>query len=245
MQTISSNHSIKQVNRMTTRFLILALTSLALYACGGGSQFDSGNPNAVGQDPQVGEISSTAQSANKVDPASSAASTNGNVQTSTAPASKLASSSSSTPASSIKAISSQMKSSQASSVVSVVISCPTPPGKSHNAGQNCLSCHKKGGSGSSYAVFTLAGTAYQANGKAQSNAKIKIFDHNSNNITLCLTTNKLGNFYTTQAIAGLATLGKDVMAEGPTGGLHTMTSTLTSGACNSCHGVTAAKILAN
>jgi hypothetical protein len=108
-----------------------------------------------------------------------------------------------------------------------------------------LSCHKKGGSGASYAVFTVAGTAYKSNGAVQNQAMIKLFAHNTNSIAVCIKTNKLGNFYTTQAIPGLSSPGVDVEAEGPTGGLMPMSSVLTSGACNACHGVTVSKIVSD
>jgi hypothetical protein len=108
-----------------------------------------------------------------------------------------------------------------------------------------MSCHKKGGSGASAAIFTVAGTAYKSNGAVQNQAMIKLFAHNTNSVIACIKTNKLGNFYITQAVQGLSTPGVDVEAEGPTGGLRPMTSVATSGACNSCHGVTVGKIVSD
>jgi len=79
----------------------------------------------------------------------------------------------------------------------------------------------------------------------QNQAMIKLFAHNTNNVIACIKTNELGNFYTTQAIADLASPGLDVEAEGPTGGLMPMSSVLTSGACNACHGGTVSKIVSD
>lgn len=247
---------------MNTRFMLAVLMCTTLAACGGATQFDSSNPNdqgavQAGQDqsssleplPSSTNSSATQKTDSEDDEDEDGGSTGGlssSAVSSSSAASLPTSSSTNSSAISSSSISSSAVSSSASSApLPSGLSCQTPPGKSHNAGQNCLSCHKKGGSGSSYAVFTLAGTAYTAAGKAQANAIIKIYDHNSNTVALCIKTNNLGNFYTTQAIAGLTSPGKDAVAESPGGAIHTMSSTLTSGACNACHGVTVAKITAD
>lgn len=257
---------------MNTRFMLAVLMCTTLAACGGATQFDGSNPNdqgavQAGQDqsssleplPSSTNSSATQKTDSEDDEdedggstgglsssavsSSSAASLPTSSSTNSSPTNSSAISSSSISSSVVS--SSAVSSSASSAPLPSGLSCQTPPGKSHNAGQNCLSCHKKGGSGSSYAVFTLAGTAYTAAGKAQANAIIKIYDHNSNTVALCIKTNNLGNFYTTQAIAGLTSPGKDAVAESPGGAIHTMSSTLTSGACNACHGVTVAKITAD
>jgi len=46
--------------------------------------------------------------------------------------------------------------------------------ESHNAGQNCMACHKSGGQGEGW--FTAAGTVYNASGTAVSpNATVKLY----------------------------------------------------------------------
>ncbi len=253
---------------MITRLMLAVLMCATLAACGGAAQFNGSNPNDQGAAP-TGQDQPTGGGANGG--TDSGKSGDGdhedddedeqgsNLNSSTASSLAMSSASSSAALSSAQtssaqtnsslpsssAVSSSAVSSSSSAPLVTGLSCQTPPGRSHNAGQNCLSCHKKGGSGSSYAVFTLAGTAYTSAGKAQANAIIKIYDHNSNTVALCIKTNNLGNFYTTQAIAGLANPGKDAVAESPAGAIHTMSSTVTSGACNACHGVTVAKITAD
>lgn len=237
-----------------TTIAVLVLTGV-LVACGGSPQFDGSTSDgtdviegAVSSDAVAVVSSSEMSVVSSVAASSTAQSSSSSRRRSSSSQLNVSASSVSSPASSVGMSSSSVVMTMSSAAMSSgsassVANCLTPPGKSHNAGKDCLSCHKKGGQGASYAVFTVGGTAYKSTGKVQAGAMIKLYTHNSNSVAICIKTNSLGNFYTTQTVAGLASPGVDAEAEGPTGGLNTMTSVLKSGACNACHGVTAAKIL--
>src|SRR6478735_2875906 len=49
---------------------------------------------------------------------------------------------------------------------------------SHNAGQDCMSCHKSGGGGKG--IFTVAGTVYQNGGMPQTRATVSVYPVGSN-----------------------------------------------------------------
>lgn len=113
---------------------------------------------------------------------------------------------------------------------------------SHNAGQDCLSCHKSGGTGAGKGIFTVAGTVYNNNGGAQSSATVTIYAAGTNNVQATLSTDGLGNFWTTQAIAALVPAAGQTLVQGvnavirPTGGSsRSMLGVISNGSCNSCH----------
>jgi len=106
--------------------------------------------------------------------------------------------------------------------------------ESHNAGQNCMSCHKSGGDGEG--TFTVAGTVYNASGSSVSpNATVKFYTGQGGTGTLVKTieVDGKGNFYTTNSI-DFGT-GLYVTVTGGSGGVSTMSSSVTTGQCNSCH----------
>lgn len=108
--------------------------------------------------------------------------------------------------------------------------------KSHNAGENCMTCHKAGGSGEG--SFTVAGTVY--NNKLSAifpNAIIKLYTKPNSGGTLraVISGDAKGNFYTTEKVdfsGGLypVIFGHDI--DFP----KYMLQPVTSGACASCHG---------
>ena len=106
---------------------------------------------------------------------------------------------------------------------------------SHKAGQNCMNCHESGGDGEGW--FTVAGTVYnEAQTSILPNATIKLYSGSNATEDLIATieVDSKGNFYTTKKIdfgTGLYTL-----VEGNTATKNMMAS-ITSGECNSCHGV--------
>ncbi len=113
---------------------------------------------------------------------------------------------------------------------------------SHNAGQDCLSCHKQGGTGASKGIFTVAGTVYNNNGGAQSSATVTIYAAGTNNVQATLATDGLGNFWTTQNIAALVPAAGQTLVQGvdagvrPTsGGARCVLGGVSNGSCNSCH----------
>jgi mono/diheme cytochrome c family protein len=113
---------------------------------------------------------------------------------------------------------------------------------SHNAGMNCMTCHSSGGSGAAKGIFTVAGTVYRNDGSAQTNATVILVPSGSNTVQATLTTDGLGNFFTTQSVAALVPASGQQFAQGanvtvrPTGGSsRTMPGVITNGSCNSCH----------
>src|SRR6478609_3866864 len=58
---------------------------------------------------------------------------------------------------------------------------------SHNAGQDCMSCHKSGGGGASKGIFTVAGTVYQSGGMPQTHAMVSVYPVASNTAQATMT----------------------------------------------------------
>ena len=115
--------------------------------------------------------------------------------------------------------------------------------RSHHTGQDCMSCHSNGGSGEGW--FTIAGSVYD-------NAKISAYANTTVNLSTGINgTGTLkytiwgdasGNFYTTENIdfgSGLYVSVKGNAAP------KYMTTAITNGKCNSCHGVSTDKIWTN
>lgn len=112
--------------------------------------------------------------------------------------------------------------------------------KSHNMGQNCMNCHKKGGEGEGW--FTVAGTTYDGSGlNTKPNLTIKLYTAENSGGTLAATVygDARGNFYTTKKVDFGS--GLYPVVEGGSSTL-SMSQSITTGACNSCHGLSTAKI---
>jgi hypothetical protein len=106
--------------------------------------------------------------------------------------------------------------------------------ESHNAGQNCMSCHSSGGKGEGN--FTIAGTVYNASGSAVSpNATVKLYTgpNGTGSLVKTIEVDGKGNFYTTNSI-DFGT-GLYVTVTGKSGSVSTMSSSINTGQCNSCH----------
>ncbi len=106
--------------------------------------------------------------------------------------------------------------------------------ESHNAGQNCMSCHSSGGKGEG--TFTVAGTVYNASGSAVSpNATVKLYTGagGTGSLVKTIEVDGKGNFYTTNSI-DFGT-GLYVTVTGKSGSVSAMSSSITTGQCNSCH----------
>ena len=115
--------------------------------------------------------------------------------------------------------------------------------KSHNFGQNCLNCHKSGGEGEG--CFTVAGSA--SNSALTSNLTggiIKLYPgaNGSGTLKYSIPIDSKGNFYTTESIdySGLYPA-----ITGTSGATNYMSSSLNTGACNSCHGASTGKLFGN
>ncbi len=117
-----------------------------------------------------------------------------------------------------------------------------PTTLSHNPGTDCINCHRSGGSAASNGIFTVAGTVYRSNGTAQASATVQLYPQGSSTAQATLTTDALGNFYTTQPVASLVPAPGQQFAQGAnavvriTGGAsRSMPGTITNGSCNGCH----------
>lgn len=123
-------------------------------------------------------------------------------------------------------------------IIITIISCDKENdiGGSHNTGKNCISCHKK---------FTLAGSVYQKGSSAPlPGATISVFSQPGGTGTLLATliSDNSGNFYTDKSINFSA--GMYVSIKGTTGKIVNKNPAVNTGACNSCHGASVAKISA-
>jgi hypothetical protein len=106
-------------------------------------------------------------------------------------------------------------------------------GTSHNTGKNCMGCHR----------FTAAGSVYnKALTAAFPGAIVKLTTqaNGAGTVLGTFTVNKSGSFYTSSSINfGSAVY---VCVTGSAGNVKYMNSAISSGACNSCHGSSTAKI---
>ena len=112
--------------------------------------------------------------------------------------------------------------------------------ESHNMGQNCMNCHKSGGDGEG--IFQAAGTVYDSTlSVTLPNTTVYLYTEQGGNGTLKHTVevDGLGNFYTTESIDFGDGLYPTI--KGATISKH-MSSPITSGQCNSCHGVSTSKL---
>lgn len=112
---------------------------------------------------------------------------------------------------------------------------------SHNAGTDCLSCHRSGGSGASGGIFTVAGTVYRDSGQPHTMATVQVYPDGDNNPQATMTTDGLGNFFTTQPVASLVPAAGQQFARGArvvvrsSNGSRSMLGVITNGSCNACH----------
>ena len=112
---------------------------------------------------------------------------------------------------------------------------------SHYTGDNCMNCHKSGGEGEGW--FTAAGTVYKENKTAvYPNTTIELYkEANGKGLVSTIEVDGLGNFYTTKSIDFGTGLYPAVKGDG---GTKYMSTTISVGTCNSCHGVTTDKMWA-
>lgn len=111
---------------------------------------------------------------------------------------------------------------------------------SHNMGQNCMSCHKKGGNGDGW--FYIAGTAYSNSGTnyAQDVTLLMYTEPDGAGIVKhTVEGDSKGNFYTTDIIGFGNGLYPAIVYNNDTS---FMSGSISHGACNSCHGVSTNKI---
>ena len=108
--------------------------------------------------------------------------------------------------------------------------------RSHNMGQNCMNCHKSGGPGEG--CFNAAGTVYDSLlSTTRPNGTIKLFTgpNGSGTVAATIEVDARGNFHTTDNINFGSGLYPSVT--GSSGQIRYMSTPVTQGACNGCHGV--------
>ncbi len=113
--------------------------------------------------------------------------------------------------------------------------------ESHNTGENCMNCHSINGSGEG--CFKIAGSVYDSlNTKTQPDVTVRLYSGPNGTGVLKATVDgdRLGNFFTSDGVKFSGWLFPSVT--GPSGKTEYMTTGITDGACNNCHGVTEKKI---
>ncbi len=118
-----------------------------------------------------------------------------------------------------------------------VISKPNTK-KSHEFGNDCMSCHKKGGAAKS--IFMVSGSVLdEARAKIYKNPVIKLYTERRGQGELVATIlgDALGNFYSTENIDfSIGLYPTLVGTEGVAEPIKHMSRPIFSGTCNSCHG---------
>jgi len=112
--------------------------------------------------------------------------------------------------------------------------------RSHNMGQNCMSCHRQGESGEGW--FTVAGTLYDSTlTNTLPNKLIWLYSgaDGSGQLIATLEVDGRGNFFTTDSIDFSNGLFTGVEGTSKT---FYMENAITTGNCNSCHGVSTDRI---
>ena len=108
----------------------------------------------------------------------------------------------------------------------------------------CLNCHTSGGNGPGW--WTVADTVYTEDFSATSpNGTINFYSEpfGAGTVVATIEVDANGNFYTSKTI--LPAAGAYPQLVGTSGNMQDMPALCTSGDCNSCHGVTCAKIWIN
>jgi hypothetical protein len=113
---------------------------------------------------------------------------------------------------------------------------------SHNFGNNCIQCHQSGGEGEG--CFNVAGsvknnllTAPATSGQVE----FYTLPNGGGTLTYTVPIDSKGNFYSTEA---MSVVGLYPAIKNATGTMY-MGSTLSTGACNSCHGNSTGALYAN
>lgn len=107
---------------------------------------------------------------------------------------------------------------------------------SHNVGMDCKQCHYKGGEGEY--DWEVAGTVYNETGTlTKPNTTIKLYTgfYGTGKLKYTIEVDAYGNFYTTKNIRFGSGLFPSIVGDSIT---KHMSAPITTGSCNSCHGVT-------
>jgi hypothetical protein len=111
-------------------------------------------------------------------------------------------------------------------------------------GQNCMNCHKDGGEGKG--CFFVAGTVYDSlQSSTKANGIIKLYSGPNGTGILkgTIEVDAKGNFFTTDIIDFSSQVYPSIT--NTIGNVKYMGSGISTGQCNSCHGVSTDKIWTN
>lgn len=112
--------------------------------------------------------------------------------------------------------------------------------ESHNIGLNCMTCHSLNGSGEGW--FKAAGSVFDSlrlNKNANTTVKLYTGPQGTGTLKYTIQTDGKGNFYTTQTIDFGSGLYPAIQGKTQT---KYMSSPISTGQCNSCHGISTDKI---
>lgn len=115
--------------------------------------------------------------------------------------------------------------------------------ESHNNGANCMSCHTNGGDGEG--CFTLAGSVYEPQTTTPlPNVTLKLYTaaQGGGELRFTLNGDAIGNVFTTENVDYM---GLYASLTGPSGTPHYMSTPLSNGSCNTCHGVSTDRLWAD
>ncbi|MBK7384534.1 MAG: hypothetical protein IPI81_14570 [Flavobacteriales bacterium] len=113
--------------------------------------------------------------------------------------------------------------------------------RSHNVGENCMSCHHPDGEG--HGCWQIGGTVYYSDHHTTlSNAKLLLFTlpQGQGTFVRSIDVDGLGNVYTSDKIPFDQTIFPAILI--PSGDTAFMTEPIHDGACNRCHGVSTERI---
>jgi hypothetical protein len=115
--------------------------------------------------------------------------------------------------------------------------------KSHNFGMNCMNCHKSGGEGKG--CFSVAGSVSNATLTAHvTGGTVKFYTqaNGAGQLMYTLPIDAKGNFYTTES---MNITGLYPVITSTAGATASMSTGLSTGQCNSCHGSSTSGLYAN
>jgi len=110
--------------------------------------------------------------------------------------------------------------------------------ESHNHGQNCMNCHKAGGESGNEGRFKIAGSVFDSTKTVPyAGAVVNLYSgpSGSGELVRKLEVDQIGNFYTTKKVKLKKGIYPAVV--GANGVETFMSFSVTTGSCNSCHGV--------
>ncbi|MDX1739949.1 MAG: hypothetical protein R3178_01595, partial [Rhodothermales bacterium] len=104
--------------------------------------------------------------------------------------------------------------------------------ESHNAGEDCMTCHRSGGRGEG--AFVVAGTVYEEDGNTVNpGTTIRLLSNPDGAVLRIIEVDARGNFYTTEPLSFDGGLLTEVVSGSE---LRAMITPITEGSCNACHG---------